>query len=237
MHEPHAPLSARLFAELVGTFVLTFTAAGADIVDALYPHGIGHVARYLAPGIAVAAMIWALSGVSGAHINPAISLAFFFRRSFAAVLVGPYVVAQLIGATAAALLLRLMFRGDIALAITKPLLPFTPAQAFATETTLTAILAFVILGTADQKAIVGKNAALAVGGIVAMCGLAFSPLSGASMNPARTFGPMIASLHFPLGWTYALAPVLGAAIAAGVSWLIYGHPKEEARRAAEGHAG
>ncbi len=231
-----APLARRLGAELAGTFVLTFTAAGADIVDQLYPQGIGHVARYVAPGIAVMAMIWALSGVSGAHINPAISLAFFFRRAFTGALVAPYIAVQLIGATLAALILRVIFAGDIPLGITKPLQPFSNTQAFAIEVLLTAILAFTILGTADQKAVVGKNSALAVGGIVAMCGLAFSPLSGASMNPARTLGPMIASLDFTHAFTYIIAPIIGAAIAAGVCFLVYGAPKEESRDSAEGKA-
>ena len=213
---------ARLGAELLGTFILTFTAAGADIVDQVYPNGIGHVARYTAPGIAVMAMIWALSGISGAHINPAVSLAFFFRRMFAGALVVPYIVVQLFGATIAALLLRTIFTGDIALGITKPQPPFKEIQAFAVEIVLTAILIFTILGTAEQKAVVGKNVALAVGGVVAMCGLAFSPLSGASMNPARSLGPMIAALDFTHALTYIFAPVIGAAIAAAVCHLIYG---------------
>lgn len=226
----------RLGAELLGTFILTFVAAGADIVDQLYPQGIGHVARYVAPGIAVMAMIWALSGVSGAHINPAISIAFFFRRAFSGALVAPYIAVQLAGATIAALLLRIVFAGDIALGITKPLQPFTEAQAFASEVLLTTILAFTILGTADQKAVVGKNSAIAVGGVVAMCGLAFSPLSGASMNPARTLGPMIASLDFTHALTYIFAPLIGAGIAAGLCRLIYGAPKQESRESAQGHA-
>lgn len=230
------PLAARLLAELAGTFVLTFTAAGADIVDQLYPHGIGQVARYTAPAIAVMAMIWALSGVSGAHINPAISLAFYFRRVFAGSLVPAYIAAQFCGAILAALALRLIFLGDISLGITKSRLPFNDVQAFAMETVLTAILAFTILGTADQKAVVGKNAALAVGGVVALCGLAFSPVSGASMNPARSLGPMVASLDFAHAFTYTVAPVIGAAIAAGVTWLIYGEPKSDARNAAQGRA-
>ncbi len=231
-----APLATRLGAELLGTFILTFTAAGADIVDQLYPHGIGHVARYTAPGIAVMAMIWALSGVSGAHINPAISLAFFLRRAFAGSLVVPYMIAQLVGATIAGFLLRAIFAGDIPLAITKPQPPFNETEAFAIEVALTGILAFTILGTAEQKAIVGKNAALAIGGIVAMCGLAFSPLSGASMNPARSLGPMIASFDLTHSLTYVLAPAIGAVIAAILCRLIYGACSQESRESAQGEA-
>jgi aquaporin Z len=229
-------IATKLGAELLGTFILTFTAAGADIVDQLYPAGIGHVARYTAPGIAVMAMIWALSGISGAHINPAVSLAFFFRRAFSGSLVVPYIIVQLAGATIAALLLRTIFMGDIPLGITKPQQPFNDAQAFAIEIALTAILVFTILGTAEQKAVVGKNAALAVGGIVAMCGLAFSPLSGASMNPARSLGPMIASLDFTHALTYIFAPMIGAAIAAVLCRLIYGSVTVETRDSAHGQA-
>jgi aquaporin Z len=223
-----------LLAETFGTFVLTFTAAGADIVDQLYPHGIGHVARYTAPGLAVMAMIWALSGVSGAHINPAVSVAFFLRRVFSGTLMFAYIFAQLFGAIVAAFVLRLIFMGDIALAITKPQAPFNNTQAFAVEVLLTAILAFTILGTADQKAVVGKNVALAVGGVVALCGLAFSPISGASMNPARSLGPMIAASDLTHAWTYVLAPLAGAVIAVLAAWLIYGTPGPEAREAAQG---
>jgi aquaporin Z len=229
-----APLSARLGAELFGTFVLTFTAAGADIVDQLYPSGIGHVARYSVRGLAVMAMIWALSGVSGAHLNPAVSLGFFFRRVFSGSLVVPYVAMQFIGAIIAALILQAMFPGHLALGISKPQPPFSDLQAFATEVLLTGFLAFTILGTMDQKAVVGKNDALAVGGIVALCGLGFSPLSGASMNPARTLGPMIVSGDFTRAYVYLIAPVIGAAIAAVICRLIYGAPKPSSQDSAEG---
>lgn len=229
-----APLSARLGAELFGTFIVTFTAAGADIVDQIYPHGIGHVARFAVRGLAIMALIWALSGVSGAHLNPAISLAFFFRRVFSGALVVPYVIAQFAGAIIAGFVLQALFTGHLTLGISRPELPFTDVQAFAAEVVLTAFLAFTILGTMDQKAVVGKNDALAVGGIVAMCGLGFSPLSGASMNPARTLGPMIVTLDFTHAYIYLIAPVIGAAIAALVCRLIYGAPKAESRDGASG---
>ena len=234
--EEPAPLAVCLLAELAGTFMLTFTAAGADIVDQIFPHGIGHVARYIAPGIAVMAMIWALSGLSGAHINPAISLAFFLRRTFEGARVLPYVAAQFAGALLAALCLRAIFAGNIALGITHAQLPFNDTQAFFIEFALTALLAFTILGTAEEKAVVGKNAALAVGGVVALCGLAFSPVSGASMNPARSLGPMIASWDFTYALIYLIAPVIGVGIAAGVTWLLYGSPKVESQKTAQGRA-
>lgn len=229
-----APVARRLLGELLGTFVLTFVAAGADILDHVFPAGIGHVARYTAPGIAVTAMIWTLSGLSGAHINPAVSIGFALRRSFPWKLVPPYIAAQLAGAILAALVLRLIFAGAVEYGVTKNLPPFTALQAFGVEIVLTFFLAFTILGTADQKAVVGKNAALAVGGVVALCGLAFSPVSGASMNPARSLGPMLASLDFSHAFTYVIAPLLGVALAAGAAELVYGRASADDRDAARG---
>lgn len=231
--EPPA-LWRRLSAELLGTFVLTFVAAGADIVEALSDGQIGHVARYIAPAIAVMAMIWSISGISGAHINPAVSWAFFVRRCFPLRDLPGYICAQLVGAVAAAGILRALFGPAIARGITKPTLAFTNTQGFAAETILTFLLVFVILGTADQKAVVGKNAALGVAGVIALCGLAFSPLSGASMNPARTLGPMAVAGDFSLAWLYVIAPLLGATLAAAAAWVLYGHPHSDERKTAQG---
>ncbi|GAC1406187.1 MAG: hypothetical protein NVSMB64_11670 [Candidatus Velthaea sp.] len=111
---------------------------------------------------------------------------------------------------------------------------FSSAQGFVAETVLTFILVFTILGTAEEKAVVGKNSALAVGGVVALCGLTFSPISGASMNPARSIGPMIASAEFNLWWIYTLAPLLGAAIAVGACFGVYGAVTSDAKHTAHG---
>ncbi|GAC1447024.1 MAG: aquaporin [Vulcanimicrobiaceae bacterium] len=228
------PGPRRLAAEVIGTFVLTFVAAGADIVDFVSGGTIGHVARYLAPGLTVTALIWSLSGVSGAHINPAVTLAFVVRGTFPIARVPGYVAAQIIGASAAALLLRAIFKDAVAHGITHAVPPFTTLQAAALETVLTFVLVYVILSTADQKAVVGKNAAIGVGGIVAVCGLAFSPVSGASMNPARSLGPMIAAWRFPDAWLYIVAPSLGAALASVVVTALDGPPTQDDRRAADG---
>lgn len=232
--ETPPPLWRQLSAEAVGTFVLTFAAAGADITDALSGGAVGHVARYLAPAIAVMAMIWSFSGISGAHLNPAVSWAFFVRGIFPGRMLAPYVGSQLAGAIAASLLLRVMFGPAIARGITEPTQAFSPATASLTEIVLSFFLVLVILGTASQKAVVGKNTALAVGGVVALCGLGFSPLSGASMNPARTLGPMVAAGDLHLAWLYIVAPLVGASIAAGVVWLLYGTPDADARESAQG---
>lgn len=234
--QPREPvtLSAKLGAEVFGTFIITLAAAGSDVVDHIFPHGLGIVARFGARGLSVMAMIWALSGISGAHINPAISLAFFFRRAFSGRLVAPYIAAQFVGAILAGFVLRAIFAGNIVYGISHPDPPFSYTQAFAAEIVLTTILAFTILGTADQKAVVGKNDALAVGGIVAMCGFAFSPVSGASMNPARTLGAMIASYDLSHAFVYIFAPLIGAAIAAVLCRLIYGAANVASRAAARG---
>jgi aquaporin Z len=174
-----------------------------------------------------------LSGVSGAHINPAVTLAFFFRRSFPGARIPGYVGAQFAGAVAAAVLLRVLFGPSVEHGITKPT-GFAEWQGFAMETILTFILVYTILATAEEKAVVGKNGALAIGGVIALCGLAFSPVSGASMNPARSFGPMVASLQFHYLWIYLCGPVLGAALAAPVASLLHGAATKDSRDAAFG---
>jgi aquaporin Z len=223
----------RVGPEFFGTALLTFVAAGADVVEFASGGAIGHAGRYVAPALVVTAMIWSLSGISGAHINPAVTLAFFFRRCFPANRIAGYLGAQFAGATAAALLLRFIFGSAVDHGITKPT-GFTDRQAFAVETILTFILVYTILATAEEKAVVGKNVALAVGGVVALCGLAFSPVSGASMNPARSFGPMMASLHFQHLWIYLCGPLLGAALAAPIVALLHGPATEDSRAAAHG---
>lgn len=222
----------KLCCEFAGTFVLTTAAAGADIVEFLTGGQVGHVARYLVPGIAVMAMIWSMSGVSGAHLNPAVTFAFVLRGQFRAARLPGYVCAQLFGAIAAAFLLRGIFGAAIEHGMTKPGPPFSVTQAVIMEAVLSFVLVLTILGTVDQKAVVGKNAALAVGGVVALCGLGFSPVSGASMNPARSFGPMLAAQQFTDWWVYLAGPLAGAAIATLLAFLLYGNPKPD--RAAEG---
>ena len=223
----------RVGAEFFGTALLTFVAAGADIVEFVTGGAIGHSARYVAPALVVSAMIWSLSGVSGAHINPAVTLAFVARRSFPTHRIAPYLAAQFAGAAVAAVVLRWIFGGAVEHGITKPT-AFAPWQALALETILTLILVYTILATSEEKAVVGKNGALAVGGVVALCGLAFSPISGASMNPARSFGPMVASLQFQYLWIYVCGPILGALLAATIVSLTHGPPTLETRLAADG---
>ena len=224
----------RVGAEFIGTFSLTFAAAGADAVEYATNGAIGHVARYIAPALVVMAMIWSLSGISGAHINPAVTLAFAARRCFPLFRIPGYLLAQFAGGIAAAALLYGLLGHSIAHGANAPQPPFNDMQGLATEIVLSFILVFTILATAEEAAVVGKNAALAIGAIIAMCGLAFSPLSGASMNPARSLGPAIIAGNLQHVWLYLVGPLAGAVVAAVVVHLIFGSASESEREAAHG---
>jgi len=228
------PTNAQRFgAEIIGTFFLTFVAAGADVLDHV-GGGIGHTARYLAPGLVVAAMIWSLSGISGAHLNPAVTLTFVLRGSFPPKLAGLYVVAQFAGAVAAAATVALAFGSLIDEGVTQPGTGVTPLAAVAWEGLLTALLVFVILATAEEEAVVGKNAALAVGLTVALCGLFSSHMTGASMNPARSFGPALVSGDWRYAWVYIVGPLVGGAVAAALIRPLFGPPGRSGFKAARG---
>ena len=233
--ETQTPSEAqRLLAEFAGTFLLTFVAAGADVLEALTNGGIGHVARYVAPALLVMAMIYTIGGISGAHINPAVTLAFFARRCFPASRIAGYLLAQFLGAICAAALLRALFGLAIERGITKPSAGFGDVQALVMETVLTFVLVYTILATSREKAVVGKNSGLAVAGVIALCGLAFSPVSGASMNPARSLGPMIVGGHLDFSWIYVVGPVLGSLAAAGFVGVLHGAPSFDEKQSGEG---
>ena len=220
-------------AEMIATFFLTFVAAGADVIDRV-GSGIGHTARYLAPGFVVAAMIWSVSGISGAHMNPAVTLTFVLRGSFPPKLAGMYLVAQFAGAAAAAATLALVFGSLVDEGVTRPGAGVTPLTAASWEALLTALLVFVILATAEEEAVVGKNAALAVGMTVALCGLFSSQMTGASMNPARSFGPELMSDDWRDAWVYIVGPLVGGAVAAAAIRLLFGPPGPSGFKAARG---
>ena len=224
----------RVGAEVIGTFFLTLVAAGADVIDFTTGGQIGHMARYLAPGFVVAAMIWSLSAISGTHINPAVTFTFVLRGCFPIARAFGYVVAQAAGAIAAAATLRWFFGPALAAGAPHPGPGVSQVTAMGWEAMLTALLVLVILGTAEQPAVVGKNAALAVGITVAACGLFSSPVSGASMNPARAFGPQLLNGDFDIMWVYIVGPLLGAAIAAIIIQLLVGTPKYSEREASRG---
>ncbi len=217
------PLYRSLFGELIGTFALTLLAAQAKIASD------SHVVHAIVPALAVTALIWSLSGVSGAHINPAVTLAFVIRSAFPPVRALAYVAAQLAGAIAAAFLLRALDSGAIASGMTTPVVPFTTLQALVAEIIATFFLVLTILATTEQKAIVGKNAALAVGSVLAACGLAFDTISGASMNPARSLAFNLVTGVYTSSWIYVVGPAFGAALATGAMRLLIPHPVYEDR--------
>jgi aquaporin Z len=233
--KPNPTEIQRLGAEFLGTLLLTFTAAGADVLDQATPPGtIGHVARYLAPALMVMAMIYSLSAISGAHINPVVTLAFFARKAFPGRRVPGYWLAQIFGACTAGLMLRAMFGRALHLGINHPSFGFTALQAIVTETILSFALVYTILATSEEEGTVGKNAGLAIGGLIALAGLAFSPVSGASMNPARSFGPAFVGGDLHSIWIYIAGPAFGAIVAALAVGLIHGPPTSGQITAARG---
>ncbi|MGP8058793.1 MAG: MIP/aquaporin family protein [Acidimicrobiales bacterium] len=233
----HRPLWIRLIIEFVGTFILVTVAAGSGVINHYVGTGpISRSAAVIAPGAVVMAMIYALGPLSGLHINPAVTLAFAGRRVFKAAWVLPYLAVQMAGAILAALFLQVVY-GHVSSGGNYPI-DTTGGQwrSLVMETVLTAILVTVILNTATGYRSIGHNAALAVGSTVALLGLFASPISGASMNPARTLGPDIVSTDFTGWWIYIVGPILGAALAVMLIGLVRGLPDKEEREAAEGGA-
>lgn len=224
----------RLIAEFAGTFALTAVAAGTDMAAALAPEAVGEVARSIAPGLLVMAFIYALGDASGAHYNPAVTIAFALKRLFPWSWAPWYWGAQLAGAVTAAVMLRVLL-GDVAhVGATQPHVGVGPSLAI--EVLLTWILVTVILGTADRSRLVGPDAAIAVGATVALCGLFARTLSGASMNPARSLGPALIGGGLGDVWIYIVGPILGATIAVAVTMVLHGtEPKDRKQvEAAEG---
>jgi aquaporin Z len=233
----HRPLGIRLIIEFIGTFILVTVAAGSGVINHYVGGGpISRTAAVIAPGAVVMAMIYALGPLSGLHINPAVTLAFTGRRVFKAAWVLPYIAVQLAGAVCAALVREAMY-GHVASGGNYPIAkPGGEWRSLVMETILTAILVTVILNTATGYRSIGHNAALAVGATVALLGLFASPISGASMNPARTLGPDIVSWDFTGWWIYIVGPLVGATIAVMMIGLVRGLPDKAEREAAEGGA-
>jgi MIP family channel proteins len=204
-------LARSLVAELIGTFALVFAGAGAIMVDAK-TNALGHVGVAIAFGLVIMAMIYAVGHVSGAHFNPAVSFAFALTRHFAWTRVGAYWVVQVAGALAAAAILRASL-GDVAhVGATLP--SGSQGQAFLWELILTFFLMFVIMAVATDTRAVGEAAAIAIGGTVGLDAMFGGPITGASMNPARSTGPALVSGDLHALWLYIAAPLLGAAVGA-----------------------
>jgi aquaporin Z len=212
----------RLFSELLGTFFLVLVGAGGAVVGAASHGAITRTAAVAAPGLMVMAIILFMGAVSGAHLNPAVSLAFAARGDFPWRRVPGYVVVQLAGATLACLFLWAVFGKVGMLGATEPGAGISDWQAVVTELVLTVGLVGTILGTASRAQNVGALSAVAVGGYIVLAGLWSSPISGASMNPARSFGPDLALANFSHYWVYLVGPIAGALIAVGFAWILRG---------------
>ena len=220
----------RLFSELLGTFALVLVAAGGGILHA--KGQISLAAAVVAPGLMVMAIILFMGAVSGAHLNPGVSLAFALRGDFPWKRVPGYIIIQLAGATLACLFLRWVFGNTEHLGATLPGPGYKNWQALLMEIVLTALLVSVILGTASAAQNVGAIAALGVGGYIALAGLWGAPVSGASMNSARSFGPALVSGDFTSYWVYIAGPIIGALIAVGFALVLRGRGGDETARAA-----
>jgi aquaporin Z len=220
----------RLFSELLGTFMLVLVAAGGGILHA--KGQISLTAAVVAPGLMVAAIILFMGAVSGAHLNPAVSLAFAVRGDFPWRRVPGYIVVQLLGATLACLFLLAVFGNIEHLGATLPGPGYHDWQALLMEIVLTAGLLSVILGTASGAQNVGRIGALGVGSYIALAGLWAAPVSGASMNPARSFGPALVSGDWTAYWVYVAGPLIGAAIAVGCAIILRGRGGDPISRAA-----
>ena len=212
----------RLFSELLGTFFLVLVGAGGAVVNAQSNGAIGRVASVTAPGLMVMAIILFMGAVSGAHLNPAVSIAFAARGDFPWRRVPGYIVVQLLGATLACLFLWALLGKLGMLGATEPGPGIGTSQAMFMELVLTVGLVSVILGTASGAQNVGVFGAIGVGGYIILAGLWSSPISGASMNPARSFGPDLALLDFTNYWAYVVGPIAGALIAVGFAWILRG---------------
>ena len=204
-------LAKKYFAEFIGTFVLVFAGTSAIVVNDLSGGVVTHLGVAIVFGLVVAAMIYTLGDISGAHINPAVTLAFWYARRLPGADVVPYITSQVLGAICASIIVHELFPGHPTLGATVP--AGTASQSFIMETLLTFILMLTIINVATGSKEKGIIAGVAIGGVVAFEALFAGPVSGASMNPARSIGPALVSGRLDELWIYNLAPILGALIA------------------------
>ena len=226
----------RMFAELLGTFLLVLAGAGAGVVSSASHVQISRSAAVSAPGLTVLAMILATGAVSGAHLNPVVSIAFALRRDFPWRRVPGYVLAQLAGATLAISFLWLMFGSAGSFGATVPGHGIDGLQAACMEMVLTVGLVSTILGTASRAQNLGPISAFGVAAYVVLAGLWSSPISGASMNPARSFAPELFLGDFSRLWIYLAGPLAGALLAVALARALRGPAGRDplAARAAQG---
>jgi aquaporin NIP len=219
----HPALRRSLAAELIGTFALVFAGAGAIMVDAK-THALGHVGVAISFGLVIMVMIYAVGHISGAHFNPAVSLAFALTRHFPWSRVAAYWIAQCAGAILAAAILRGSLGNVAHVGATLP--SGSQGQSFLWEVVLSFFLMFVIIAVATDTRAVGEAAAIAIGATVGLDAMFGGPISGASMNPARSLGPALVSGDLHALWLYLVAPPLGALFGA----LAYEYVRAESAR-------
>src|SRR5437762_8300895 len=203
-------MAKKLAGECFGTFALVFAGTGAIVIDEVTGGGVSHVGIALTFGLIVLAMVYTLGDISGAHINPAVTIGFWAARRFDADKILPYIVSQCAGALLASAILRLLFPVNITLGATLPAGPLL--QSFVLELILTALLMFVILAVSTGAREKGITAGIAVGSVIGLEAMFAGPICGASMNPARSLAPAVVSLHLQSLWVYLLAPTIGALV-------------------------
>ena len=207
----------KYLAEIIGTFALIFCGTGAIIINQESSGAITHVGIAITFGLIVAAMIYTIGDISGAHLNPAVTIAFWVAKAFPIKEIIPYIISQGIGAFIASLTLKYLFPNNDTLGSTLP--SGLPMQSFVLELILTFILMFVILHVAKGSKEQGMFAGIAIGGVVLLEAMFAGPICGASMNPIRSIAPAIVSGHLEYLWVYVLAPILGANLAV-MFWII-----------------
>jgi aquaporin Z len=226
------PLWRRASAELIGTFILTFISAGIEIVDVLYPGHLGRTLKSAAPGLTVAAMIFTIGDVSGAHINPAVTTMFALRRVFEWRCVPAYLAAQLAGAILAAMCLRSLFGTTRSVGISKT--DLTTSHAIVVEAIMTSFLVIVILNAAHKHSLIGASAAIPVGATIAACGMFSGELTTTSLNPARSLGPALVSGDHTDLIVFIAGPFAGALAGLCVAFILHPKKNRDERSAAQG---
>ena len=201
----------KYIAELIGTFILVFCGTGAEVIDQQTHGSVTHIGVAMTFGLVVMSLIYTLGNISGAHFNPAVSIAFTMAKKFKLNQLAPYIIFQLAGAALASLSLKLLFPMNEYLGATVP--SGSALQSFMLEIFLTFFLMLVIINVATGSKEQGMFAGIAIGSVVLLEAMFVGPICGASMNPARSLGPAIVSMHFDNLWIYILAPVIGAMIA------------------------
>ncbi|HXD94172.1 MAG TPA: MIP family channel protein [Bacteroidia bacterium] len=207
----------KYLAEIIGTFALVFCGTGAIIINQESGGAITHVGIAITFGLIVAAMIYAVGDISGAHLNPAVTLAFWVANEFPVKEILPYIVSQAVGAFVASLTLKYLFPANALLGSTLP--SGLPMQSFILELILTFLLMFVILHVAKGSKEQGMFAGLAIGFVVLLEAMFAGPICGASMNPIRSLAPAVVSGHLENLWIYLTAPMLGAILAV-LAWRV-----------------